>query len=143
MTVAAVDPTSSDATSSSSSPNSAYGLNFQSLLQIILTQLTYQDPLKPLDNFEFVSQLAQFSQLQQSQTLNTDVQSLVTAETANQAVGLIGHKVSLTSGTSGSSTASGSVTAANISGGTPSLTITTSSGQVLANVSLSSITTVQ
>ncbi len=143
MTVAAIDPTSSDAASSSASSNSAYGLNFQSLLQIILTQLTYQDPLKPLDNFEFVSQLAQFSQLEQFQTLNTDVQSLVAAETANQAVGLIGHKVSLTSGTSGSSTASGSVTAANISGSTPSLTITTSSGQVLANVSLSSITTVQ
>ena len=33
------------------------GLDFQSLLQIILTQLTAQNPLQPLDNFQFVSQL--------------------------------------------------------------------------------------
>ena len=30
---------------------------------IVLTQLTYQDPLKPVDNLEFVSQIAQFAQL--------------------------------------------------------------------------------
>lgn len=32
-------------------------------LQILVTQLRYQDPLKPMDDREFVSQLAQFSAL--------------------------------------------------------------------------------
>ena len=56
---------------------SAFGLDFQSLLKIILTELTYQDPLKPVDNYEFVSQLGQFSQLQLSQTLNDNVTQLL------------------------------------------------------------------
>ena len=62
---------------------SAFGLDFQSLLKIILTQLTYQDPLKPVDNFQFVSQLAQFSQLQQSQTLNDQITALLTTQSTN------------------------------------------------------------
>ena len=67
---------------SSATAESAFGLDFQSLLSIILTQLTYQDPLKPVDNFQFVSQLAQFSQLQQSQTLNDQVTNLLAAQAA-------------------------------------------------------------
>jgi flagellar basal-body rod modification protein FlgD len=35
-------------------------------LQLLVTQLKNQDPLKPTDNTEFVAQLAQFSQLEQS-----------------------------------------------------------------------------
>ena len=42
-----------------------------------------RDPLKPMDNFQFVSQLAQFSQLQQSQVLNTTADSLLSAQNAS------------------------------------------------------------
>lgn len=35
-------------------------------LNLLVTQLKNQDPLKPMDNTEFVTQLAQFSQLDQS-----------------------------------------------------------------------------
>lgn len=54
----------------STTASNAFGLGFEDLLKIILTQLTYQDPLKPIENFEFVSQLAQFSQIQQTQTMS-------------------------------------------------------------------------
>lgn len=50
---------------------SAFGFGFEDLLRIVLNQLTYQDPLKPLENFEFVSQLAQFSQIQQHKHLTS------------------------------------------------------------------------
>jgi len=94
--------------STGNSAQTAFGLDFQSLLKIILTQLTYQDPLKPMDNFQFVSQLAQFAQLQQSQSLNDQVTSLLSAQSASQATGLLGHTVDVTSqGT----TLSGTVTA--------------------------------
>ena len=143
MQISPVSDSSSSGSTASSASTAAYGLNFQSLLQIILTQLTYQDPLKPMDNFEFVSQLAQFSQLEESQQLNTTVSSLLTSQTSTQALGLLGHTVSLTSGSNSSTVTSGSVTAVNFSSSGPSLTITTSSGQVLANVALSSVTSVQ
>jgi flagellar basal-body rod modification protein FlgD len=130
-------------TSGSSSAQNAYGLDFQSLLRIILTQLTYQDPLKPVDNTEFVSQLAQFSQLQQSQTLNDQITSLLSAQAANQATGLLGKTVDITSGDTKTTTSSGQVTAVSFSSGQPQLTIKTADGQTISGLSLADISTVR
>ena len=127
---------------SATSSQSTDGLDFQSLLQIILQQLTYQDPLKPMDNFEFVSQLAQFSELQQIQTLNTSITSLLTTQASLQATSLLGKTVDYT--TAGSTTPSaGTVQSVTFSSGQPSLTIATAGGQTVANVDLSAVTQVQ
>lgn len=123
---------------------SAFGLDFQSLLKIILTQLTSQDPLKPMDNFQFVSQLAQFSQLQQAQTLNDTVTSLLSAQAANQATGLLGRTVDLSSAqTGGATVTSGVVKAVSFGNGQPSVTILTADGQTIANIAISTIATVR
>jgi flagellar basal-body rod modification protein FlgD len=129
--------------SGTSSAQSANGLDFQSLLQIILTQLTYQDPLKPVDNTEFVSQLAQFSQLQQTQTLNDQITSLLASQSASQATGLIGRTVDLTGNAAGGTTTSGQVTAVSFSSGQPELTIKTTAGETLAGLSLADVTQVR
>lgn len=144
MAVSAVS--SAGSSNGAASATAAYGLDFQSLLSIILTQLTYQDPLKPMDNFQFVSQLAQFAQLQQSQTLNNSLTSLLTSQSTAQAVGLLGHSVTLSGGSGSGSSAnavSGKVTAVSMSNGTPSLTITTASGQILTNVAVTNVATIQ
>jgi flagellar basal-body rod modification protein FlgD len=118
----------------------AFGLSFESLLKIILTQLTYQDPLKPMDNFEFVSQLAQFSQIQQTQTMSERLQTLVSAQATVQATSLLGRTVDIAAGTA---TLSGKVTAVSFQEGDVRITIETAQGQTIAGLSLTSVTQIR
>ncbi len=126
---------------SATASQSANGLDFQSLLQIILQQLTYQDPLKPMDNFQFVSQLAEFSQLQQTQSMNTSITNLLASQASLQATGMLGKTVDFT--TTGSDTLVGTVKSVTFSNGQPSVTVTTAKGETIAGVALSNITQVQ
>lgn len=124
----------------SQAATSAFGLSFDSLLRIILTQLTSQDPLKPMDNFQFVSQLAQFSQIQQGQTTNDRLQALVTAFATGQATGLLGKRVDIAAG---SATLSGKVTAIALDNGAARATITTDDGRTISGISINSISQVR
>lgn len=126
------------ATSAVNSSTSNMGLDLQSLLRIILTQLTYQDPLKPVDNFEFMSQLGQFTALEQSRQLSEKVDSLLLVQASTQAVGLLGRQVDYSTQTS-SATASGVVKAISFRTGQPLLTIESSAGQVVTGVSPSNV----
>jgi flagellar basal-body rod modification protein FlgD len=126
----------------STASQSAFGLDFQSLLKIILTQLTYQDPLKPLDNFQFVSQLAQFSQLQQAQSLNDQITSLLASQAAGQATSLLGKKVDLTTANT-NAVVTGTVSAVSFASGTPQLTITTADGQTMSGVSIAAVSQIR
>jgi flagellar basal-body rod modification protein FlgD len=132
----ALAPTSS----TGNTAQAAFGLEFQSLLRIILTQLTYQDPLKPLDNSEFVSQLAQFSQLQQTQSLNDQIGNLLAAQSATQATALLGKTIDVTAGTS---TISGIVDSVSFTTGQPTVTIKTPTGQTISSLSIANISQVR
>jgi flagellar basal-body rod modification protein FlgD len=116
----------------------AFGLGFEDLLRIVLTQLTYQDPLKPMDNFEFVSQLAQFSQIQQTQTMSDRVLGLLQAQATNQATSVLGHFVDIPS-TSGSALITGKVTSVSFQSGEPQLTVETRDGRTLSGIALTSV----
>ncbi len=58
----------------------AKGIGLQDFLKILLTQLTYQDPLKPVDNQQFMAQIAQFTTLEQTQQLNSKIDALLTTQ---------------------------------------------------------------
>jgi flagellar basal-body rod modification protein FlgD len=51
-------------------------LGKQDFLNLLVTQLKYQDPLQPTENTEFVAQLAQFSNLEGTQNINTSIEDL-------------------------------------------------------------------
>lgn len=114
----------------------AFGVGFEDLLRIVLTQLTYQDPLKPMENFEFVSQLAQFSQIQQSETGNDRLASILQAEGINQATGLLGRQVDIPSS---NVLISGVVKSVVFDTGEPRLTIETADKQTISGIALSTI----
>lgn len=114
------------------------GLDLQSLLRIILTQLTYQDPLKPVDNFEFMSQLGQFTALEQTRQLTDKVDNLLLVQASTQAVGLLGKQVDLINA-QGAVTESGTVQAVSFKTGQPMVTLRTADNRVITDVSTSQI----
>lgn len=118
----------------------ASSLGLQDFLKILLTQLNYQDPLKPMDNQEFMAQMAQFTALEQSQRLNDKFDVLIANQAALQSVGLIGRTVDLTTN---SGNVTGTVTSLSLQGDQPKLSVSTSSGGVLADVSLSQVTAIR
>lgn len=65
-------------------------------MQLLVTQLQNQDPLNPMENYEFTSQMAQFASLEQLQNINGNLDSLHRYQTAlfnENAVSFIGNTV--------------------------------------------------
>jgi flagellar basal-body rod modification protein FlgD len=65
-------------TSSGASALGATAPSEQMFLQLLVAQLQNQDPLNPTDSTQFVSQLAQFSELEQVMAIRTDTDTLAT-----------------------------------------------------------------
>jgi flagellar basal-body rod modification protein FlgD len=126
------------AAGAAASPGSTLGL--EDFMKILLTQLTYQDPLKPMDNQEFMAQMAQFTALEQSQRLNDRVQQLVDDQAALQSISLIGRTVEIST-SSGNKT--GTVSALSLGGVSPLLTLVLAGGAVLPDVGLSQVLSVR
>jgi flagellar basal-body rod modification protein FlgD len=74
---------SNAASSSSSSSSSPPPPTEEMFLQLLVAQLQNQDPLNPTDSTQFVSQLAQFSELEQVIAIRNDIESAQSAQTAN------------------------------------------------------------
>ncbi len=63
-------------------------------MKLLVTQLQNQNPLEPLDNKDMSAQLAQFSQLQQTENLNTSFSKVLESVQRSYASSLIGKEVS-------------------------------------------------
>jgi flagellar basal-body rod modification protein FlgD len=94
MTISGITPnTAASAKSGSTKPGE---LGRDDFLNLLVTQLQYQDPLNPMDSTDFTAQLAQFSSLEQLSNMNTKMDELTRVQGAfanAQAVGYIGRDV--------------------------------------------------
>ncbi|HYD61589.1 MAG TPA: flagellar hook capping FlgD N-terminal domain-containing protein [Noviherbaspirillum sp.] len=129
-----------ESTSAASTASQVSSIGLQDFLKILTSQLSNQDPLKPLDNQEFIAQVAQFSALEQSRQLNQKIDQLLAVQSATQSVGMLGKTVDVSSS---SGTVSGQVTALKFSGGEPFLSVLTTAGALLEGVSLSQVLSVR
>lgn len=78
-------------------------------LQLLITQLTHQDPTSPMEDAQFIGQMAQFSSLEQMTNMNKSFSTLTDMLTGSSAVNAVGKKVDLDLG---STTLSGYISAA-------------------------------
>lgn len=75
--------------------NEVTGVNQSDYMKLFTQELTYQDPLKPIDNREFMSQMAQFSALQETQTSNQWLQEIREISASQKCLMLLGKSVQI------------------------------------------------
>jgi len=68
-------------------------LNQTNFLKLFMEELSYQDPLKPIDNREFMVQMAQFSALTQLENNNQVLEKTYGILLANQALSLLNKQI--------------------------------------------------
>lgn len=116
MNVTNSSSTASTSTTNTSSSKKSDALGKDDFLKMLVAQLQHQDPLQPMEDKEFIAQMAQFSSLEQMQSINT-------AALNSQATGMIGKRV-YWQDTAGNPY-SGVVNSVRIVEGTPQLVIGT------------------
>src|SRR6056297_637361 len=90
----AVDITNSTAYESDQKSEEARDeLGKDSFLNLLTTQLKNQNPLKPMDNTKFISQMAQFSSLEQMNNMNSSLSQFIKSQSVSQGASLIGKTV--------------------------------------------------
>lgn len=85
------------ATTGTTSAKKSQSLGQEQFLKLLTTQLTHQDPMKPMENGDFLGQMAQFSTVSGIQDLQAsfkDFANTISSDQALQAAGLVGRYVS-------------------------------------------------
>lgn len=127
---------SSSAAVGSGAISQSASIGIQDFLKILTAQLNNQDPLKPVDNQEFVAQIAQFATLEQSRQLNDKIDNLLSVQSSVQSLSLLGRTVDVNLN---GFIVSGKVSALDVSSGAPLLTVTTPNGAFQDHISPSQL----
>jgi len=70
-----ISPVAVDASGAQKTTGSAQTLGKDDFLQLLVTKLQHQDPLKPMEDEDFISQLAQFSSLEQMSNIAQGIEA--------------------------------------------------------------------
>ena len=116
MAISTINPTPSATATQppTASAEPAASVDYNAFLRLLIAQIKHQDPTKPMDSAQLMSQLASFSNVEQSIKINQKLDSLMTSTALSQIESLVGRTVISADGTE-----AGTVMAVRvISGGT-------------------------
>ena len=111
---------STDPKTASRIPQKELGQN--DFLKLLTVQLSKQDPMKPMEDTAFIAQMAQFSTLQQTQAMSTNIAKMSATSDLASASAMIGRSVTFSTDKEGG-TATGTVTGLDSSDGTMKLMV--------------------
>jgi flagellar basal-body rod modification protein FlgD len=99
MQVNSVNTSKPGATDASSqATGTSTSANYDAFLQLLVTEVKNQDPTKPMDPTQTVTQLATFSQVEQAIQANSKLDSIVSNSILSQASTLVGRTITLQDG---------------------------------------------
>ena len=125
MAIGTTLPVSQVANTVAPAANSSVTPDYNAFLKLLIAQLKNQDPTKPIDPPQYISQIASFSNVEQAVQANAKLDALMTSLALAQADGVIGRTV-----TSADGSVSGEVESVRIvSGG--AVAVLTSGNEVL------------
>ncbi len=93
MTISGIASTGATAVADGASRLPQQTLNQDDFLKLIVAQMAQQDPMNPMKDTEFISQMASFSALEQSKAMQQDLAALRVEQQLLQATGLLGREV--------------------------------------------------
>ncbi|EJP4175467.1 flagellar hook assembly protein FlgD [Vibrio vulnificus] len=88
----AIEPVNGVGASNASS-NASPQLNQDDFIKLFMSQLRAQDPLEPVNNQDFLAQMAQFSLLEANRVTNNELASIKRLVETTQGTGLLGKRV--------------------------------------------------
>jgi flagellar basal-body rod modification protein FlgD len=97
----------------------------EQFLQLLVTELRHQDPLNPMQDREFITQLAQFNALEEMQKVNKSIEAFTATQDVMAAAGFLGKTVEYhdPADLAGRNVLSGQVSRVSWSTGTPKLMV--------------------
>jgi flagellar basal-body rod modification protein FlgD len=98
-------------------------LNQDDFLRLLTVQLQNQDPLKPMEDAQFMGTMAQFASLEQTRELSQTMGDFTKAQILNSAQIYLGRQVTLSLTDQSGNFISGLVSGVKLVGGVPQITI--------------------
>jgi len=83
MTIQPLTASQTSAGAAAAAPSPPTDVNENEFLTLLVAQIKNQDPTNPTDSTQFVTQLAQFSELEQMIAIRSDIESQMASTTQN------------------------------------------------------------
>jgi flagellar basal-body rod modification protein FlgD len=116
--------------------------NYQSFLQMLMTQLKNQDPTSPMDSGQFTTELVQFAGVEQQINTNSNLTQLIQATQGNsliQASQLVGKQVEVTSNALSLQNGAAGISFTAAAAGPTAISIVNSAGQQVYSATVNAV----
>jgi flagellar basal-body rod modification protein FlgD len=93
MEISTVNLNAPPATQSTTSDANTASIDYNAFLRLLIAQMKNQDPTKPMDSSQFMSQLASFSNVEQGIKMNQKLDTLMTSMALTQVDDVVGRTI--------------------------------------------------